>query len=174
MSSAKSDNRESVGSKRARINKSSAYEKLCLANLLELREECLREFQFRDAYISIIQRENEASLAVLPDLLMKLDGMNEEDRLLNLVEGVLTANIFDWGSHAYVDLYHKGTIIEIYRMSQKNMRQPWRVDDFDKFQERMLGWGEKKFQPYKKAWLFVDNSGADIILGMLPLAKELL
>ena len=38
------------------IEESSAYEKLCLANLLELREECLREFQFRDAYISIIQR----------------------------------------------------------------------------------------------------------------------
>lgn len=48
------------------------------------------------------------------------------------------------------------------------------MDDFDKFKERMLGCGEKKFQPYKKALLFVDNSGADIILGMLPLARELL
>lgn len=85
----------------------AAYGKLGLANLLELREECLREFQFVDAYRSIKQRylefsthplfdvemyplllrplssfvacnrENEASLAVLPDLLMELDSMSE-------------------------------------------------------------------------------------------------
>jgi type II pantothenate kinase len=55
----------------------AAYGKLGLANLLELREECLREFQFVDAYRSIKQRENEASLAVLPDLLEELDSMSE-------------------------------------------------------------------------------------------------
>ncbi|CAL5327262.1 hypothetical protein CsSME_00006931 [Camellia sinensis var. sinensis] len=152
----------------------AAYGKLGLANLLELREECLREFYFADAYRSIKQRENEASLAVLPDLLMEIDSMNEETRLLTLIEGVLAANIFDWGSRACVDLYHKGTIIEIYRMSRKKMQRPWRVDDFDLFKERMLGSGDKKSPPHKRALLFVDNSGADVILGMLPLARELL
>lgn len=100
----------------------AAYGKFGLANLLELREECLREFQFVDAYISIKQRlasymcacmytyshlsnilvssawrENEASLAVLPDLLMELDSMNEVyDRgasfclILHLTEVILT------------------------------------------------------------------------------------
>jgi hypothetical protein len=34
----------------------AAYGKFGLANLLELREECLREFQFCDAYVSIKQR----------------------------------------------------------------------------------------------------------------------
>jgi hypothetical protein len=34
----------------------AAYGKFGLVNLLELREECLREFQFVDAYISIKQR----------------------------------------------------------------------------------------------------------------------
>ncbi|PAN13524.1 hypothetical protein GQ55_2G333900 [Panicum hallii var. hallii] len=150
----------------------AAYGKFGLANLLELREECLREFQFVDAYISIKQRENEASLAVLPDLLMELDSMNEEARLLALIEGVLAANIFDWGSRACVELYHKGTIIEIYRMSRKKMQRPWRIDDFDMFKKRMLT--DRKDQPYKRALLFVDNSGADVVLGMLPLARELL
>ncbi|TMX01416.1 hypothetical protein EJD97_024548 [Solanum chilense] len=152
----------------------AAYGKLGLANLLELREECLREFHFFDAYRTIKQRENEASLAVLPDLLMELDSLTEDMRLLTLIEGVLAANIFDWGSRACVDLYHKGTIIEIYRMSRKKMQRPWRVDDFDAFKERMLGSGDKKPQPHKRALLFVDNSGADIVLGMLPLARELL
>ncbi|CAL5391912.1 unnamed protein product [Camellia sinensis] len=124
--------------------------------------------------ISSLNRENEASLAVLPDLLMEIDSMNEETRLLTLIEGVLAANIFDWGSRACVDLYHKGTIIEIYRMSRKKMQRPWRVDDFDLFKERMLGSGDKKPPPHKRALLFVDNSGVDVILGMLPLARELL
>jgi hypothetical protein len=51
----------------------------------------------------------------------------QEARLLALIEGVLAANIFDWGSRACVDLYHKGTIIEIYRMSRKKMQRPWRA-----------------------------------------------
>lgn len=50
-------------------------------------------------------------------------------RLLTLIEGVLAANIFDWGSRACVDLYHKGTIIEIYRMSRKKMQRPWRASE---------------------------------------------
>lgn len=148
----------------------AAYGKFGLANLLELREECLREFQFFDAYVSIKQRENEASLAVLPDLLMELDSMDEEDRLLALIEGVLAANIFDWGSKACVDLYNQGNIIEIYRMSRKKMQRPWRIDDFDTFKSRML----KKDQPYKRALISVDNAGADVVLGMLPLAREFL
>lgn len=154
----------------------AAYGKLSLANLLELREECLREFHFMDAYRAIKQRENEASLAVLPDLLAELDAMNEDARLLALIEGVLAANIFDWGSRACVELYHSGTIIEIYRMSRNKMKRPWRVDDFDAFQTRWLGSeGDKEPpKPHKRALIFVDNSGADVVLGMLPLARELL
>ena len=34
----------------------AAYGKLGLANLLELREECLREFQFPDAYQAVKRR----------------------------------------------------------------------------------------------------------------------
>ena len=56
-----------------------------------------------------------------------LSHLFQEARLLTLIEGVLAANIFDWGSRACVDLYHKGTIIEIYRMSRNKMHRPWRV-----------------------------------------------
>lgn len=38
------------------LEEPTAYGKLGLANLLELREECLREFQFIDTYRSIKQR----------------------------------------------------------------------------------------------------------------------
>jgi hypothetical protein len=48
----------------------------------------------------------------------------------------------------------------------------FQIDDFDVFKKRMLM--DKKDQPYKRALLFVDNSGADVVLGMLPLTRELL
>lgn len=48
------------------------------------------------------------------------------------------------------------------------------MDDFDTFKERIFGSGDKKPRPYKRALVFVDNSGADVVLGMLPLARELL
>nr|GMD78654.1 plasma membrane ATPase 1-like isoform X3 [Ipomoea batatas] len=68
---------ESFTKLRGLMEEPAAYGKLGLADILELREECLREFHFFDAYKSIKQRENEASLAVLPDLQMELDSMNE-------------------------------------------------------------------------------------------------
>ncbi|KAL5162124.1 Pantothenate kinase 2 [Glycine soja] len=104
---------------------------------------------------------NEASLVVLPDLLMELDSMDDETTLLTLIEGVLAANIFDWGSHACVDLYHKGTILEIYRISHNKMQRPWRVDDFHAFKQRMLGTGDKKPPLHRRALLFVDNAGCE-------------
>ncbi|XXG65661.1 hypothetical protein AAC387_Pa05g3300 [Persea americana] len=70
----------------------AAYGKFGLANLLELREECLREFQFMDAYKTIKQRENEASLAVLQDLLMELDSMSEGRKLTGLLVIFLSQN----------------------------------------------------------------------------------
>ncbi len=45
----------------------------------------------------------------------ELDGTPPRARLTALIEGVLAANIFDWGAKACVDLYHNGTILEIYR-----------------------------------------------------------
>lgn len=48
------------------------------------------------------------------------------------------------------------------------------MDDFDVFKRRMLGTDGENPRPHKRALLFVDNSGADIVLGMLPLARELL
>jgi len=61
------------------------------------------------------ERENAAALEVFEDLLGELDCMAPEARLTALIEGVLAANIFDWGARACVDLYHQGTILEIYR-----------------------------------------------------------
>jgi uncharacterized protein with ATP-grasp and redox domains len=58
--------------------------------------------------------------------------------------------------------------ISFLATSQNLVPRPWVIDDLNKFQAK---WVKK---PWKKAVIFVDNSGADIILGILPFARELL
>jgi len=49
------------------------------------------------------------------------------------------------------------------------LSRPWAIDDLNRIVSRF-----STGPAYKKAILFVDNSGADVILGMLPLAREFL
>jgi len=160
-----------------------AYGEVGLADLFELREECLREFRFRDIYRLDKERENAAALKVLPDLLRELDCLAPRERLTAIIQGALAANIFDWGARAIVELYHNGTILEIYRKAREQLsRRPWRVDHLDKLADRwMASTDEARLEPsgvavspWRRAILFVDNAGADVVLGMLPLARELL
>ncbi|XP_016565637.2 damage-control phosphatase At2g17340 isoform X2 [Capsicum annuum] len=51
---------------------------------------------------------------------------------------------------------------------QNLVPRPWVIDDLDIFIKK---WSKKT---WKKAVIFVDNSGADVILGILPFARELL
>ena len=76
------------------------------------------------------ERENAAALEVFHDLLKELDALSSEGRLLALIQGSLAANIFDWGARACVELYHQGTILEIYRCISEisnNNRSPKRT-----------------------------------------------
>ena len=58
------------------------------------------------------------------------------------LQGVLAANIFDWGARACVELYHEGTILDIYRQARHKLSvRPWRVDSFDEFADRVLAPG---------------------------------
>ncbi|KAL4425789.1 hypothetical protein ABPG75_009805 [Micractinium tetrahymenae] len=163
-------------------SKPGAYGQLGLADLFELREECLREFGFADVYRKDKERENSAALEVLPDLLTELDQMPPPQRLLALIQGVLAANIFDWGAKACVDLYQNATILEMYREARTKLSQrPWRVDDFDAFSEVWFSKSELSkdgkgavVSPYQRVVMFVDNAGADVVLGMIPFARELL
>ena len=80
-------------------------------------------------------RENQAATHALGALLAELDAMPRRERLLALVQGVLAGNIFDWGAQACVELYHAGTILEIYQKARDDIsHRPWRVDQFDAFE----------------------------------------
>eukprot|EP00798_Chlamydomonas_sp_ICE-L_P004402 gene4402-14527_t len=55
-------------------------------------------------------------------------------------------------------------------------QRPWAVDQYEQFKTRLMGAGGSEEVPagYRRAMIFVDNSGADVVLGMLPLTRELL
>ncbi|KAI3438596.1 hypothetical protein D9Q98_001020 [Chlorella vulgaris] len=163
-------------------NKPGAYGQLDLADLFELREQCLREFGFADIYRKDKERENSSALEVLADLLLELDELPPPQRLLALLQGVLAANIFDWGSASCVDLYQNATILEMYAEARTKLSQrPWRVDDFDEFAEVWFSKSDLDsdghgtvVSPYQRVMIFVDNAGADVVLGILPFCRELL
>jgi len=46
--------------------------------------------------------------------------------------------------------------------------RPWLYDTFDDWLQRLKG------PPHRSAFIFVDNSGIDVILGIFPFARQLL
>ena len=163
-------------------SQSNGFSQIELSDLFELREECLREAGFLDVYKMDKERENAAALEALDDLLKELDTLDPPARLLSLIQGALAANIFDWGAKACIDLYHSATILDMYKDARERLSQrPWRVDTLNDFAETWLSKSDLDGQskgmlniPYRRSMIFVDNAGADVVLGMIPLAREIL
>uniref|UniRef100_A0A3B4F1G6 4'-phosphopantetheine phosphatase n=1 Tax=Pundamilia nyererei TaxID=303518 RepID=A0A3B4F1G6_9CICH len=136
-----------------------AYGSLTVRSLLDTREHCLNEFNFPDPYSKIKQRENDTALKYYQKAVKSLDELSWEEKQFALVQGVLAGNVFDWGA--------KATDFCIFFFIPLSER-PWLVDSYDQWLERLKG------PPHKCALFFVDNSGVDIILGVMPFVRELL
>jgi type II pantothenate kinase len=83
------------------------------------------------------------------------------------VEGTFAGNIFDLGAANTAAMFSEGSL-DFMSTRAKLQKRPWSVDCYDALAAR---WAAP--QPHQLAVMFVDNSGADIVLGMLPLAREL-
>ncbi len=132
------------------------------------RERLLRQAGIDDPYLLVKRRENEASLPLLPLLLKELDALSENERGRRLIEGVFAGNIFDLGATTTAKLFQDGPVdFRIVRL--KLEPRPWLIDDLDAW---LVRWVSPK--RHREALLFVDNAGSDVVLGMIPLARELL
>ncbi|MAE59801.1 MAG: hypothetical protein CMJ49_00435 [Planctomycetaceae bacterium] len=143
----------------------TAFGALSVMRICELREGCLRAEGFGDVYRVVKARENDAAVGQLPKLLGELDGMADGARLAALITGVFAGNIFDLGAPDTIELFRDGGID--FDATRGRIRRPWLVDDFDALASRWSG------EAYARAVLLVDNAGADVVLGMIPLAREL-
>ena len=153
--------------------------------LCALRDAALSERGFEDCFADVKAEENDAALLVLPSVLAEIDGiLDARDRLLALVRGAFAGNVFDLGAAASAKMHADGDAgFHATRAALKP--RPWCVDDFDALAAKWVGGdgdgdgdGDEKTAarrpfPYKKCVMFVDNAGADVVLGMLPLAREL-
>ena len=161
----------SVYPKLAALTQPGAEERadpLCCLKLCSIRDTLLREEGFSDCFRTIKAEENQKALLHLPGLLAEHDALSPAERLRAVIEGVFAGNIFDLGAHHTADMFRDGGL-DFHFTRAKLQHRPWTVDCFDALASRLA-----MADVHKLAVMFVDNSGADIVLGMLPLARELL
>jgi uncharacterized protein with ATP-grasp and redox domains len=132
-----------------------------------LRREALREAEIVDEFRLIKQRENEAALAALPARLRVLHGVPGGDLLEHLVRGVLAGNLFDMGVPGTASRYASGTIPFDEALRALPPR-PWLFDGLAKATAWLI-----EHVP-RRAVVFADNAGADVVLGLLPMARYLI
>ncbi|KAM7471000.1 hypothetical protein LguiA_009183 [Lonicera macranthoides] len=136
--------------------------------LCRIREQVLRELGFRDIFKKVKDEENAKAISLFDGVVRLNDAIEDEaKRMENLVRGIFAGNLFDLGSAQLAELFSKDGM-SFMASCQNIVPRPWVIDDLDAF---ILKLGRKS---WKKAVIFVDNSGADIILGILPFARELL
>jgi len=134
--------------------------------LCAARERALRAAGVADPFRCAKEREGRAALALLPALLTEIDAAAGSARLDLLVQGIFAGDVFDLGSRETATLFEKGEIA--FEAVRARLRpRPWRVDDLDALRARIV-------RGVGCALLFVDNAGSDVVLGMLPFARELL
>lgn len=150
-----------------------AFGHLSILRICELREQCLREHRIADPYHHIKSMENEACLKLLPGVLAELDAMRDDKhRLEALITGVFAGNVFDLGAAGTLALYESGKM-DYHDVRAKIKPRPWVVDDLGLLEGRWLDDLKLPGALWKKAMVLVDNAGADVVLGMIPLCREL-
>ncbi|VDK42574.1 unnamed protein product [Anisakis simplex] len=149
-----------------------AYGCCNVRNLLDLREQILNQFFFDDAFLNQKRIENELALSELQDVLNEVDQIDDlRERQIRVVKGLLAGNVFDWGAKEVVKLMENATGggLTFQMATNALQKRPWLVDDLDAWLNTFL-----RMRCYRCALIFVDNSGADILLGVLPFARELI
>ncbi|QDU71306.1 ARMT1-like domain-containing protein [Mucisphaera calidilacus] len=143
-------------------------ERLDILSLCWARERALRAVGIADPYRLAKAEHTESALGFLTAWLEELDAMPRAEKWESLLRGVLAGNLFDLGATKTVHLYQEGGQAPTFHDTLSKLKpRPWFCDDADAF---LAEWPGRMFN---KALLFIDNAGPDVVLGMLPLAREL-
>lgn len=142
------------------------YGKFTVRALLDLKEQCLHEVGFKDLFYGIKQAEVHTSLQHYPVLIQELQKItNKNEKWRKLLENVMAGNMFDWGAKE---------IINIMESNELKFESCVKKINFDSSFNQMDLFIQNQHKPPRKCVIFVDNSGADIVLGVLPLARHFL
>ena len=155
------------------LNENEDDKLMNVIHMCRFRDECLRKLGFYDCFQTVKREENVKALEALPRVLERLD--NENAGILELVKGVFAGNIFDLGAAASQALFSNNNdkeddIAKSFFETRDTKTDVFVVNDFDSLKNR---WNDMT-RVHEKCCIFVDNAGADAILGVLPLAREML
>jgi len=121
-----------------------------------------------DPFASIKRKANNDACIMYPNVVRRLHAMADKDKWFSLIEGTLAGNLFDLGGESTMNLSDSP---DGFFDSLENLKpRPWFVDDCDMLVEDMLLAPPAK---WSKVVIFIDNAGADFVLGVMPLAREL-
>jgi hypothetical protein len=142
----------------------SSCGRISISGLLSLREQCLREAGFRDVFKYVKDRENMEAVAGLKELIKKVDGCEDERKRVGLlIDNVLGGNMYDWGSSSVATLLESGKLS--FDEFKDKVGRPEMFNNTALLIDRLVGPG------YKKVVIFVDNSGCDLVFGIIPFAR---
>jgi len=152
-----------------RADPASLDGKLNIMVLDAVRRDILRKHGLDDPYTKVKTHANAAATEVYPQLIRKVRAIaDDRQRWLYLVKCVMAGNIFDTGSPATMNLSNDPK--NFLSALEKVKPRPWLADDFDALVEDLCSAPPSK---WSKVVVFVDNAGADFILGLMPLVREL-
>jgi len=151
-----------------------AHGSLTVRNILDMREQCLSEYRFHDPYLNQKTLENEQAFELLSGVLEDLSKLSEHDLIEQLARGMLAGNVFDWGAKEVALLMESESGLKFEDALKFVRPRPWLVDDLDEWRSRLTGGDEVKKVPHKCAAIFIDNSGVDVVLGVIPFVQFLL
>ncbi|XP_055677696.1 4'-phosphopantetheine phosphatase [Lutzomyia longipalpis] len=143
-------------------------EPITIRTLLDLNEMCLRRHGFSDPWRDQKILENKTALRMLRLRFEEVDKLRDNERWIELVRGLLAGNMFDWGAQAVCEILEGNSSFGLNEALSYIQPRPWLIDGLDEWLARL------QKPAHKCAAIFVDNSGFDIILGILPFARELL
>lgn len=143
--------------------------------LLERNEQLLLKHGFADPWREVKRAENTHAAGQLAARLAQLDALRDSDERghwTELFRGLFAGNVFDWGAQAVTQIreqYDADSDFGLREALGHIQPRPWLIDDLDRWLERIAAAGG-----HRCAAVFVDNSGVDVVLGVLPFVRELL
>ena len=135
---------------------------------MQYRDGTLRRYNWPDPYEKIKSTEDAAAIRLFPQVIAELDAHAMPERIEALIRGVFAGNIFDMGTAATVQHYQKYGM-DFFGTRRTLPRRPWLSDTFDLLAARFAD----NLSPYKQVLFMVDNAGADLVLGCIPLARQM-
>ena len=138
--------------------------KLCL-----YQQGLLKRHGFPDPFAQIKAKETHKAIELYPQVVRELDALRRPERMEALARAIFAGNEFDLGCEATTARYHNDGH-DFHEAMERIPPRPWPEDDFDAWLTMATG----RQPAYRQVFFFVDNAGADAVLGCIPLARDLL